>query len=420
MFMSRASCAKIQKIKMAVKIDEEWIRQRVHLKHDNLDDVKSLSLPGSYHEKISHLGTSLHSFTRLKHLDLSRNTVCSLEGIGHLQMLETLNLYYNNISALKDLYQLRTLINLKELDIRLNPVTKNEPDHRLFLIHMLPSLKKLDDRSVRDSERKAALMHFNTDQASEFTDDRLQDDYMTSSERFNVPRVELVRNLGPRSALDSDDVLLLDAITRKDDYSRPNFTSGSNSKFPDVEDYPRQDLANMHIMGDEKPVPKERCKNSPTYQKPPRPHFIDFNGNVKPPSHTPAQKSRRRPPQDSYYAPYVAHGNFTPTPRPAPYLHTADHDRNVPEDSLESGHGLQTEHQRDHDERPGMDEERILSSRDTDTSSTSRSQGAESYPTNTASSELHLLHKMVDLVDKYWNGSKSLHSHTKFKGLFVP
>ena len=24
------------KIKMALKIDEEWIRQRVHLKHDNL------------------------------------------------------------------------------------------------------------------------------------------------------------------------------------------------------------------------------------------------------------------------------------------------------------------------------------------------------------------------------------------------
>ena len=130
-------------------------------------------------------------------------------------------------------------------------------------------------------------------------------------------------------------------------------------------------------MGDEKPIPKERRNNSPTYQKPPRPHFIDFNGNVKPQSHPPAQKSQRRAPQDPYYAPYVAHGNFTPTPRPAPYLHTADHDSNVPEDSLESGHGLQTGHQRDHDERPGMDEERVLPSRDTDTSSFSRSQGDE-------------------------------------------
>jgi len=38
-----------------------------------------LALPGSYHEKITHLGRSLASFTRLKHLDLSRNAIFSLE-----------------------------------------------------------------------------------------------------------------------------------------------------------------------------------------------------------------------------------------------------------------------------------------------------------------------------------------------------
>jgi hypothetical protein len=40
-------------------------------------------------------------------------------------------------------------------------------------------------------------------------------------------------------ALDNDDVLLLDTITRQDDYSRANFVTGSSSKFPDVEDYRR-------------------------------------------------------------------------------------------------------------------------------------------------------------------------------------
>ena len=33
--------------------------------------------------------------------------------------------------------------------------------------------------------------------------------------------------------------------------------------------------------------------------------------------------------------------------------------------------------------------------------------------------EFPLLHKLVDLVDKYWNGSKSLHTHSKFKGTYV-
>ena len=44
-----------------------------------LDDVRSLALPGTYHEKITHLGRSLTSFSSLKHLDLSRNALESLE-----------------------------------------------------------------------------------------------------------------------------------------------------------------------------------------------------------------------------------------------------------------------------------------------------------------------------------------------------
>jgi len=130
--------------------------------------VKSLSLPGSFHEKISLLGSSLTGFTRLKSLDLSRNALGSTEGLENQGALESLNLYYNNISSLKDLHGLRNLSNLKELDLRLNPVTKNEPDYRLFIVHMLPNLRRLDDRSVRDSERRAAIMHFTSDQASDF------------------------------------------------------------------------------------------------------------------------------------------------------------------------------------------------------------------------------------------------------------
>ncbi|XP_028409956.1 centrosomal protein of 72 kDa-like [Dendronephthya gigantea] len=409
---------------MALKIDEEWIRQRVHLEHDNLDDVKSLSLPGSYHEKISHLGSSLHSFTRLKHLDLSRNVVCNLEGISHLQMLETLNLYYNNISTLKDLYQLRTLTNLKELDIRLNPVTKNEPDHRLFLIHMLPSLRKLDDRSVRDSERKAALMHFNTDQASEFINERFQDDFTNSNDRFHIPpRAELVRNLGPRSALDNDDVRLLDAITRKN--AGPTFISGSSSKFPDVEDYPRQELADMHIMDEEKGAAIEKSKEI-HHKIPPISLPVDYNGNVIPPPYPPTQKSHKRVSRDSQYAPHTTQGNFTPNPRSVAH-HQTEHDSDIPKsssDSQESGNSEDNIPQRSRhfipDQHPGLKDERNARSLNTDSSSSpSGNHRNKSSPSFAVNNELRVLHKLVDLVDKYWNGSKSLHNHTKFKDLAI-
>ncbi|XP_041040536.1 centrosomal protein of 72 kDa isoform X1 [Carcharodon carcharias] len=197
---------------MALMVTEDWIRQRVELKEQRLADVRSLILPGSYEEKISHLGKSLRNFTRLKTLDLSRNSLVTLEGIQHLIHLEKLNLYYNKIASLKEIFLLRNLGGLKELDLRLNPVSKNESDYRLFVVHMLPNLRRLDDRPIRDSERKAALMHFTTDQAYEFHDYPAQ---QVESERPRHPRVEFINSLTKKcSELDEDDEAVLNLIAK--------------------------------------------------------------------------------------------------------------------------------------------------------------------------------------------------------------
>lgn len=58
-------------------------------------------------------------------------------------MLEKLNLYYNSISSLQELFKLRFNQRLQELDLRLNPVAGSDANYRLFLIHMLPRLRKL-------------------------------------------------------------------------------------------------------------------------------------------------------------------------------------------------------------------------------------------------------------------------------------
>ncbi|EDO36714.1 predicted protein, partial [Nematostella vectensis] len=202
------------------------------------DDVKSLSLPGTYHEKITSLGTALKSFTRLKNLDLSRNAIQSLQGVESLQLLETLNLYYNNISYLQDLSALKYLTNLKELDLRLNPVTKNEPDYRLYIVHLLPSLKRLDDRSVRDSERRAAIMHFTSEQASEFTESpSIQ---LTDHERY-WPIFNSLIAYGSRYSLAEDDVAVLDLITRTGgDLSKPHAITGSSTRAPETQDFTRE------------------------------------------------------------------------------------------------------------------------------------------------------------------------------------
>ncbi|XP_072169585.1 uncharacterized protein [Diadema setosum] len=228
---------------MSLTITEAWIRERVQLTHDNLEDVRSLSLPGTYQEKIANLGNALASFSRLKQLDLSRNALQSLQGLQFLTLLEKLNLYYNNVSTLQELSRLRHNTSLQELDLRLNPVTKNEPDYRLYLVHMLPNLRKLDDRSVRESERKSALLHFDTDQATSMTEHASSPARETG--RSELPRTKHIRGLGGRSAIEEDDSDLLDLLARTDgDLSKPRPITGSASGLPSVDvqssqDYPR-------------------------------------------------------------------------------------------------------------------------------------------------------------------------------------
>ncbi|XP_067853907.1 leucine-rich repeat-containing protein 36-like isoform X2 [Heptranchias perlo] len=123
---------------------EEWIRDKAQLSNLRPDEVESLSLQGSYSDKIDSLGDAFLSFKRLKSLDLSRNSIVSLEGLECLHSLEKLNLYYNNVPSSKEISSLRHLNNLKELDLRLNPVTRNEENYRLCVICLLPNLKKLD------------------------------------------------------------------------------------------------------------------------------------------------------------------------------------------------------------------------------------------------------------------------------------
>ncbi|XP_060047054.1 centrosomal protein of 72 kDa isoform X3 [Erinaceus europaeus] len=126
-----------------------------------LAELRSLSIPGTYQEKFTHLGDSLRHLTGLKSLDLSRNSL----GIEYLVGLESLNLYHNCIPTLAEALRLRCLPCLHALDLRLNPVARPTGHYRLFMVHALPALRRLDDRPVRESERKASQLHFASEES---------------------------------------------------------------------------------------------------------------------------------------------------------------------------------------------------------------------------------------------------------------
>ncbi|KAM8946010.1 leucine-rich repeat-containing protein 36 [Pelodytes ibericus] len=142
-------------------LDEEWVCTRAGIRLGNEGSVESLSLQGTHDDKVLTLGFAFQNFQCLRSLDLSRNVLISLQGIEYLHALQLLNLYYNEIASMQEIHRLCSLKELKELDLRLNPLTRKEGNHhRLVTIYLLGGLQTLDDRAVRDSERKAAASFF--------------------------------------------------------------------------------------------------------------------------------------------------------------------------------------------------------------------------------------------------------------------
>ena len=101
------------------------------------------------------LRSALSGLVSLVHLNLSRNELTSLRGLESATSLESLSLYYNRIAYLDELQRLTSLTRLESLDLRLNPVTRDEA-YRSYAIFHLPSLNELDERSVRPAERRHA------------------------------------------------------------------------------------------------------------------------------------------------------------------------------------------------------------------------------------------------------------------------
>eukprot|EP01043_Picozoa_sp_COSAG02_P026454 COSAG02_NODE_1525_length_12107_cov_333.322618_3_plen_476_part_00 len=144
----------------SVEATEDWVVDRCGVEGE-ITACTELALPGytSAFPKIHSLGTSLVAFAGLTSLDVSRNCLASFEGLSSLSQLRRLNFYFNQVVALEDLARLRANRKLSILDCRLNPMARNQPNFRLYALHTLPHLERLDERDVRPAERRQALAY---------------------------------------------------------------------------------------------------------------------------------------------------------------------------------------------------------------------------------------------------------------------
>lgn len=135
--------------------DLDWEKRVRELlrKGETPEGIEGLTVHLS-HLKLASLAP-LARCVKLKRLDASRNALKSLEGAEGMVRLESLNLYANKLADIGELLRLRPLSFLAEMDLRLNPIVKQE-SYRLFAIKYLPRLRRLDGADITSNERSRA------------------------------------------------------------------------------------------------------------------------------------------------------------------------------------------------------------------------------------------------------------------------
>ncbi|XP_043457851.1 centrosomal protein of 72 kDa isoform X2 [Prionailurus bengalensis] len=424
---------------------EEKIREKSGLApHRDLSELRSLSIPGTYQEKITHLGNSLMNLTGLKSLDLSRNSL----GIQYLTALESLSLYYNCISSLAEVLQLHALTELTDVDFRLNPVVKNESDYRLFVVHMLPKLRQLDDRPVRESERKASQLHF----ASEESLDSKQN--FPAVLRVGRPRHSRATCADPSAkkclVMDADDEAVLNLIAECEwDLSNPPRSTSSSQRGREANLPSSQESRHLlspqsvqYQCGDSIKKGHEKRRSSSrgdgSEERPqsqycgelppqcglhtrfaPHPDSTDIEeSTLSQKSSLSAQKVLNPLPAPEKYRKRRMPGGRSQAPADQECLHCPERPSvpSSPEESLsrQSVSEGRSERTFPHSAVSEPEEERSPSVSGTGEVSPAKLYSAPP-PGKKAGLEVVLLEALLDLVDRYWGGCKSLHGNEVFR-----
>ncbi|XP_069348969.1 centrosomal protein of 72 kDa [Eulemur rufifrons] len=423
-------------------LSEETVRAKSGLApHRDLAELQSLSIPGTYQEKITHLGNSLMNLTGLKSLDLSRNSLVSLEGIQYLTGLQTLSLYYNCIASLAEVFRLHPLAQLADVDLRLNPVVKKESDYRLFVVHLLPKLRQLDDRPVRESERKASRLHF----ASE--DSLGSGESASAALTVGRPRRPRAAGAGPpartRWAVDADDEAVLSLIAECAwDLRGPPGGAGSGQQRHEADSRGSQESRHLlsprsarHQCGDSAQQGQERrgrprgcCveKQPPPHgaapEAPctcgPHAHFPPHSDSMDVEDSASSQKSSLSgqevlcalPGPEKYRKRRMPGGRFQgPSDQECLSCLERTDGPSSPAESLSRQNGSEGRSERTFSS--GTEEPQSQGATDAG----EVSQGRHSaVPGDKAALEVALLEALLDLVDRYWEGRRSLHSHEVF------
>ena len=98
----------------------------------------------------------LHHLTALSVVHLNNNKLRSLNGLQRCTALTELHIQHNELADDGEWQRLTECQQLRLVDARNNPLQRSTA-HRLFAVYCLPNVHTLDQRSVSEDEREAAL-----------------------------------------------------------------------------------------------------------------------------------------------------------------------------------------------------------------------------------------------------------------------
>lgn len=134
---------------MSKKLTQEMISMKA--KNNRIQTITHINFWGSDLDDIS----ILSNMPMLEVVSLSVNKIRFLKSFENMQNLKQLSLRKNLISDFNELKYLATCPNLQILWLSENPIS-DSPNYRSLVIKYLPSLIKLDDVTITDSERNQA------------------------------------------------------------------------------------------------------------------------------------------------------------------------------------------------------------------------------------------------------------------------
>jgi Leucine-rich repeat (LRR) protein len=183
-------------IENCTKLEELTIENNYLRSLEGLETLKNLRKLNLSNNEISYDNTKEYTdkiqlnSPRLSYLAISNNKIKSLKFLQKLSSLLELNANFNQISNIREVFNLKQIPSLVLLDLWCNPMC-HDAKYRLFVIYHLKSLKSLDGFPIESNECSEAREYFGGKLTCDFIAEKFPQIAFTDLRSLDLPQCSI-------------------------------------------------------------------------------------------------------------------------------------------------------------------------------------------------------------------------------------